>query len=241
MGTEEMFNKIRGLLRKAEGTDNEHEAEAFYSKAQELIMRYAIDEEQMWANDPEKRSKIETLDVAIADRSAGADDKRRILHACAKANRCQMWYSPGMSRSTIAGYTSDILFVEMLFSSIVTQMNFKLAIGLATNPLIHPKTFRNSFQAGFADRISQRFSEMNRQRTEDLKTEGTGMELVLADRASKVAQWVDENIRLGRAKASSSRNINSKAFGDGRTAANQTDLSGGRSTVTRSKQKEIGQ
>src|SRR6266576_632804 len=124
---DKLYNKIRGLLRKAEGTDNEHEASSFYDKAQQLIMRYAIDEEQMWANDPDKRSKIETLDVVIMDRVTGADGKRTILHACAKANRCQMWYSPGRDRSTIAGYNSDALFVEMLYSSILTQMNFKMA------------------------------------------------------------------------------------------------------------------
>jgi hypothetical protein len=237
---DKMYNRIRGLLRKAEGTNNEHEAEAFFAKAQELIMRYAIDEERMWSDDPEKRSKIETLNIKIVDRSAGADYKRKILNACARSNRCQMWYSPGMDQSTLAGYSSDILFVEMLYKSIVTQMNFKMAFAQAVSKGVHHKTFKNSFIAGFSSRISMRFGEMNRKKMDDLASEGTGMELILADRAAKVAQWVDENIRLGRARSTGSRNIDAGAYSSGTNAANQTDISGGRGRVTRSEQKGLG-
>jgi hypothetical protein len=221
-----LYNKIRGLLRKAEGTDNEHESEAFYNKAQELIMRYAIDEEKMWANDPEKKSKIETMDIIIMDRSVGSDEKRRILHACARANRCRMWYSPGYDRSTIAGYSSDLLFVEMLYSSVLTQMNFKLAIGQAMNVDVHHKTFKNSFLAGFAAQISERFAEIARKNRETIINENPGTELVLADRKAKVDAWVAENVRLGGA-IRRDKKVDSRAYSTGRTAGSEVDITGG--------------
>lgn len=42
-------DKISKLLRKAESTDSAEEAEAFYSKAQELMAKYAIDEAMLAA------------------------------------------------------------------------------------------------------------------------------------------------------------------------------------------------
>jgi len=43
-------DKIAALLRKAEKTDHPEEAEAFYSKAQELMAKYAIDEAMLEAS-----------------------------------------------------------------------------------------------------------------------------------------------------------------------------------------------
>jgi len=43
---QDLMRKISGLLAKAEGTDSEHESDAFYAKAHELMVKYAIDEEQ---------------------------------------------------------------------------------------------------------------------------------------------------------------------------------------------------
>lgn len=42
-----MQEKIRALLAKAEGTDNEHEREAFYEKAFALMIRYGISQDDL--------------------------------------------------------------------------------------------------------------------------------------------------------------------------------------------------
>src|SRR6187200_1910528 len=42
-GTDRMLTRIGGLLRKAESTDNEHEAEAFLAAAQRLATKSSID------------------------------------------------------------------------------------------------------------------------------------------------------------------------------------------------------
>jgi hypothetical protein len=224
---EDLYRKIRNLLAKAEGTTNEHEADAFFKKAQELIMRYAVEEQALWAKDPSKREQIDTLKIKIEDRKVGSDEKRSILNACARNNRCRMWYMPGFSTSTIAGFGSDILFVEMLYKSIVTQMNFQMVMAEAMTPGIHPKTFRVSFQAGFAAQIWNRLKELSKQNTDTLKSEGSGMELVLLSRDEQVGRWVDENMNLGRGSVTEKR-INNTAYASGREAANRVDVSGGR-------------
>lgn len=70
---DKMLDKVRGLLAKAESTEHEAEAEAFFAKAYELIQTYAIDEtdlrdaggddpidtEKVWLPEPYSRAKVE--------------------------------------------------------------------------------------------------------------------------------------------------------------------------------------
>lgn len=237
---EALYHKVRSLLKKAESTTIEAEANAFIQKAQELIMRHAIDEEALWANDPTKREHITTLDIEIQDRKQGAQEKRKILHSVASANRCRMWYKPGASVSTVAGYDTDLVFVEMLYRSIFVQMNFKMAIAQAVSPHIHAKTFANSFLQGFSRRISERLAATTRKSTATVENEQAGNSLVLLDRATKVSNWVDERIKLRTARTTQSSNVDYDAYSHGKRAADETDISGGRGTVTRGKQKQIG-
>src|SRR5574339_993610 len=121
---EALFHKVRSLLKKAESTPFEEESAAFFAKAQELVIKYAIDEEALWRNDPSKREEIITADIEIKDRGTGSA-MRQMLYQVATNSRCRMWYRPGGNNSTIAGFSSDVIFTEMLFSSIRKQMNFK--------------------------------------------------------------------------------------------------------------------
>jgi hypothetical protein len=237
---EKLYHKVRSLLRKAESTDSEQEAQVFYEKAQQFIMRYAIDEEAMWAADPEKRARIETLDITINDRTDGTRERRAILNACANANRCKMWYKPGADTSTIAGFNSDLLFVEMLYSSILTQMNFKMAIGLAISPDIHARTFKSSFQVGFADRVAQRLIESTRKNIEVMENEIPGTELVLADRKLQVAKWVNDNMNLRKVSANRRVVRSESAYSQGTTAAEEVDITGGKNRIEHSERRGLG-
>lgn len=241
---EALFHKVRSLLKKAESTPYEEEAALFFAKAQELVVKYAIDEEALWKNDPTRRQEIVTTDIEIKDRAGGADSLRMIMHQVATNSRCRMWYAPGQSRSTLAGFSSDVIFAEMLFASIRAHLNFKYAMALANGKTSHPKTFRNSFCAGYADRIIERLSEQLKNQNEWLRqqisTEGTSTDLVIRDRKQKVDDWVNDNIRLGRARRASTMIKDRAAAGAGRVAADTADISGGRGGHLRTQSKRLG-
>ena len=241
---EALFHKVRSLLKKAESTPFEEEAAAFFAKAQELTIKYAISEEQLWKNDPSKREEIITAEIEIKDRSGGADSLRAILHQVATNSRCRMWYTPGRNRSTIAGFSSDVLFAEMLFVSIRAHMNFKYAMSLATGMSSHPKTFRNSFCAGFADTICERLQEQLRNQQawlNDHQTNtGQSSSLVIRDRRQKVDEWVNSTVRLGKARRSSTSIKDINALGAGRVAGMTADISGGRGKGVKSSPKQLG-
>lgn len=244
---EALFHKVRSLLKKAESTPYEEEAATFFAKAQELVIKYAIDEEELWKNDPSRREEIVTADIEIKDKAGGADSLRHILNQVAVNSRCRMWYAPGQSRSTVAGFSSDVLFTEMLFASIRAYMNFRYAMALANGKTSHPKTFRNSFCAGFADRITERLREQLRNQEAWLNDQhtstGGSTSLVIRDRRQKVNDWVNERVSLGRARRSSTTIRDIRAAGAGRVAADSADISGGRGGGLRSRPsgpKQIG-
>jgi Protein of unknown function (DUF2786) len=218
-----IFHKVRSLLRRAEATDSEFEAEEAIKKAQMFIMRYAIDEEELWRNEPEQRATIETITIHIPDRKVGSMEKRFILDAVARANRCKMWYTRGTGVSTVAGHNSDLLFVEMLFTSILTQMNFKLAIQQAVNEDVNPRSFIASFHHGYADRISRRLADLSRENIAEVRNDSPGMELVLADRSAAVEKWVNSRIRIKTSTYSRSSS-DETGYYSGRKAADETDL-----------------
>ena len=225
---EDIFRKIRGLLRKAEGTQFEDEATAFLNKAQEMMFKYAVDEEQLWASEPESRPGITVMDVEIKDRKAGAMEYRKLLNVCAKYNRCKAWYKPGWSVTHVAGFPSDLVYVEMLYVSISTQMRFALAIGLAKK-VEHPKVFRANFMEGYVARIAERF----RENETSMKSTSTGSTaLAIRNREDQVKDYVQREIgtlvtrnvrRMGRSSF--------EAHEAGRNAASNADITGGRNTL----------
>lgn len=231
---EKILNRVRGLLNKAENTPYEEEAATFLKSAQSLIAKYAIDQEALWKNDPSKREQVHTEDVTIKDKVAGSHYRRMVLHQIAINNNCRTWYTPGADRSTVAGFPSDTLFVVMLYTSIMTQMNFSMAHALAryTAEGRSTRTFRKSFTAGYCDRIVSRLQEIRRAQQAELRqqvnAEGTSTDLVLRSRAQKVDDWVDANIHLSAGTWRDSGRHDSQARGAGHMAANTADLSGGR-------------
>lgn len=227
---EQLHEKVRGLLRKAESTPYEEEAALFYNKAQELIVRYAIDQEALWATDPSKREEIHTEQITLKDKMAGSHYRRQILHRIAVNNNCRTWYTPGTDTSTVCGYPSDTMFVAMLYQSVMTHMNFRMADALARHTAEgrSTRTFRKSFTAGYSDRIVERLREMYTAQRNVFVAEGKGTDLVLRSRADKVDDWVDTHMRLSTGSYTDRGKHDSKAAGAGYLAGNSADLSGGR-------------
>lgn len=246
MANEALHEKIRGLLKKAESTPYEEEAALFFKKAQELVVKYAIDEESLWANDPSRREEVHTETVEIKDKQAGSHYRRQILHRIAVNNNCRVWYTPGRDESTVAGYPSDTVFVMMLYSSVISHMNFSMAKAMAryTSEGRSTRTFRKDFTAGYSDRIVERLREMHEEQQAYLRTQhtdtGKSTDLVLRDRAAKVDEWVSDNFRLTTGSYRDSGTRDHQARGAGYMSGNSADLTGGRGQGVSGGRRQIG-
>jgi len=231
---EKLFAKVRAMLRKAESTEFEKEAETFYAKAQELMLTWAIDEEELWASEPDMRPTPRIITFEIPARKTGVMAKRVILAGCARANSCSTWYSGSVM--SVAGYDSDLLFVDMLYTSIVTQMSMALAFGLAKSSTDDPKSYRASFMDGYSSRIYRR---LNATRKEASGTSAS-MEVALRSRKEIVESFVDQ-LGLDLQSTSRSSRVGSvEGYRGGQEAASKADISGGKGKLTSRRKEELG-
>lgn len=232
---EKLFTKIRGLLRQAENTPYEEEANSFIRKAQELMLRYQIDEEALWASDPNRRQKVEQTNFKIADKTPGAQYRRIILSQIAQVSSCRMWYTEGSANSTVAGFPVDLVWVDMLFTSILTQANFKMAMAQAIQTG-NARTFRTNWWAGYCSQISKRINETYAQARADVETStGASTDLMIRDRRMKVDDYVNSKVSLRSTSYRDSSRYDAGARAAGKQAADTTDISGGRRSVSKPK------
>lgn len=117
--------RIGALLRKAENTDNEHEAEAYMTAAQKLATEYRIDLElARLAHDSRQAPPVPTSKQI----KLGTSGKRGLFtyvilfQAIAEANGVSIDIARNSTYVIAYGFDTDIDTVEMLYNSLIVQM-----------------------------------------------------------------------------------------------------------------------
>ena len=128
MSTQETYaDRIGKLLRKAEDpATTPEEAEAFFAKAQQLMIKYAIDQEMI-----DRAAGRETTDTIVEKRIEHAGIYQSVLFdltaLVAKNNDCKILYSkvdyvrPHRTIAHVVGYSRDVERVELLVTSLQLQ------------------------------------------------------------------------------------------------------------------------
>jgi len=215
---DKILDRIRALLAKAESTNFGPEAEAFVAKAHELMAKYAIDYAVLQA----KSGKIE--DIVIIKIKASRDSTSQpgragLLNAVTKTSRCRTIITGDFL--TVMGFKSDVAYVEMMYTSLVTQMLGGLFD--ARDEVKGRKTagFDMSFCDAYSSRIYVRLQEIS-DRTE--REAGAEAGIVLYDRSKKVDDAVrDEFPNLSKAPMRR-YNVDARGVRMGREAADNADL-----------------
>lgn len=133
----DVLRKIQGLLAKAERTDNDNEADAFFAKANELMQKYAIDEARVRTAAGQKATnKIVCVEWMFASNDYNAKGRRNILAVAAQANRAVVflksrYYGQYMARAgkgnataqwcEIWGRPEDVEYVKLFYTSLFAQ------------------------------------------------------------------------------------------------------------------------
>ncbi|MBA4026441.1 MAG: DUF2786 domain-containing protein [Gordonia sp.] len=186
MQDDKLLTRISGLLRQAEGTDNEHEAQAFMQAAQRLATAASIDLAVARAHaGGNRRVTPEQRNIAIG--TAGKRGLRtyvQLFVAIARANDITCDVASNSTFVYAYGFPGDIDTCEALYSSLVVQMvaasdgylksgaykgeTFARVVterrGWVSRRVVEEKplspiTARLNFQSAFAERIGKRLAQ----------------------------------------------------------------------------------
>lgn len=232
-----LLAKVRKLIAKAERTDIDAEREAFLAKAQEWMVRHAMDESLVKG---EPKTEFIERRLIVGKHGAGIWAKRNLAYAVAGHANCRGWSNTGAYYNTVAGFREDVEWADLLFTSLLLQMEQELST--AERPEWTPwQTFRTNFMDAFVRAVKDR---LHRQQVEALRATvelrlkdnptadesadaTTSVAMVLRDRKAKVDEWVDGNHKF----VNVTRNMGAycgSSEQQGMRAGERADLSGGR-------------
>jgi hypothetical protein len=183
----DLMDKIGALLAKAEATDNEHEQEAYLSKAQQLATLASVDLEaaRMRQKNKEKREEPTTKLIRLFDTYDKSKTKSYFIWLIVEIGRTQdlqFTLSWNSTYVTAYGYPSDIEVTEALYNSLAVQMVQSAEAWLKTGEYknetknywdassfsyirkpVHGQTARRSFYEGFRTRVANRLHEAKKE------------------------------------------------------------------------------
>ncbi len=194
---ERLLDRVRKLLAQAEDDAvTPAEAQAFTTKAAELMAKYGIDRALLAAEQPETdRPSNRMLDID----NPWAREKAHLLCGLASALRCQcilLGNSRPGSRVHIFGFGSDIERTDLLYTSILIQMAHGLAGAQVPEWSSSPRAWRRSWLLGFATAVISRVRQAEHgavtAATQGSNEASDRTALVLADRSLVIRQQVEQ-------------------------------------------------
>ncbi len=156
--TSAILSRIRALLAKAESTEYPAEAEAFTAKAQSMMFDERIDEATVRARSfGGSAGRASAIRIPIDEPYVNA--KATLLHAVAKANDARSVLRSDEALATVVGPVGQLAHIELLFTSLLIQVQTALSVDAAAAPAgsrSRNRGYRSSFLFGFAFRIGAR-------------------------------------------------------------------------------------
>lgn len=246
----QMTEKIAALLAKAESTPFGPEAEAFYAKAQELMIKHAVDEAMLaaarkGAGGPDRPVCIKW---AFTPNNLNLPGRKILFSSVARANRCRPVFHGQYDVSaphfvSIVGFESDVSFVHILYTSLLlqaTRESRRQWVDRKAEQREDPgsymyssvpgqKAYTTAFLVGYAETVVVRLQEAADRATAKATDGVVGAGLALRSRQDLVNDEV--RVRFGRLSRGRSYSSDAAAHADGRRAARNADISGGRNNL----------
>lgn len=185
MASHDYLNKIRSLLTRAEHEATpEEERASCLAMAQRLMEKHAIEEYEVSLTSPNNQPKIGCRTYFKDEkRQAYIKAKRELLFGLAAVQglKCISFGPNGRDYTEVFGFESDLDFLDMIYASILIQMNTSLPSTLTT------KSAKTSYAHGYVRTVYTRLYQAKKAANH---TPGTSV--VLVNRSQMVADRLAE-------------------------------------------------
>ncbi|MFI6045298.1 DUF2786 domain-containing protein [Nocardia sp. NPDC051321] len=162
ISTEKIMRRVRGLFAKAEGTDNPAEAEAFRSKAYELLAKHNLDEMRVRGSGQQGRSARDNQIIIVRfDLPIRYREQRMMLLASVSHPLHNRGVDCGGGVQRIIGVRRNVERARFLYSLLMPQMLSATSKYVPEDPFDHAAVVRErqAFMNGFAAMVYQRLAE----------------------------------------------------------------------------------
>lgn len=223
-------DKIRGLLNKAKATNFPEEANAFLSKAAEMMAKYSITEAML------ADARTDPIEEEIITLGKYQVQKVNTLVSIVQAFGCHavdLRYSKGRGTYGVVGFRSDLNMVKALMESLEIQLDREL-LNVTGDGWVTTKSARTSFAHSWCTEVARRITNFYAAAVEEAEQEATASgststALVLASRDEQVSNVYEE--KYGRKPRYSSRQSSHTHHGGyasrGRKAGQRADIGTG--------------
>lgn len=121
----DILRKVRGLIAKADGTNNPHEADAFRKKADAMMLQYRIAQHEL-KSDSEASREINPhdYDLSFYTTDPFGREKWSVMQYVARHCRAVLvgWEFTGLTIPVVAS-DEDFEYFDMLFTNIILEMS----------------------------------------------------------------------------------------------------------------------
>lgn len=220
------LDRIRKLLAKAEAAGvTPAEAEALTGKAAELMARYGINRALLAATQP---GTDQPADHIITIPNPWAAVHAHLLSGIGSAMRCKciLLTAATGARVHVFGYASDIERAEVLYTSVLLQMQHGLAAVTVPQWTSSPRAWRRSWLLGYATAVIARVRlaeqhAADQAAAEPARTGSQSAAVVLASRQQVIGQRAHQAYPLTR---KSRVTYTGSGYRDGYHQGNQADI-----------------
>lgn len=124
--SQKMLERVRALLAKADQSEFPAEAESFRAKAQSLMDEWAIAEWMLRQDDPTRATKPERryIDISWYWRHPQSESLWSLMYSVATHAKAKLVYHDvQQGRVSVLGFGPDLDYFDLLFTSLMLQMN----------------------------------------------------------------------------------------------------------------------
>ena len=193
-----MIDKVSKLLAQAERAGTPEEAEAFFEKAQLIAATYSIELAKARAHTAKKNRRDTPIRRTYDLADVKKNNRKHLTRLYLAIGECNdVLLDIGMTSPILYpyGFAADIDVVEAIFAKVAPQMvraadEFIRSGGHKMgSEKVDGRVARTCFYDSYIFKIQRRLQQARRQAVEEATGNGTGTELVLADKSREVRDY----------------------------------------------------